>query len=403
MLIVQKYGGTSVGSIERIKKVAERVAATRAAGHKVAVVLSAMSGETNRLLSLAGEISARPDPRESDVLVATGEQVSIALLALALQEAGCPAVSLLGHQVGIETDAAHGRARIRAVETERLADALDDGRVAVVAGFQGVDERRNITTLGRGGSDTTAVAVAAALEADVCEVYTDVDGVYSADPRICPHAHKLDRIAYDEMLELASLGAKVLQIRSVEFAKRYAVPVHVRSSFADGDGTWVVQEDEGMEDVVVSGVTSDLDQAKITLQRVPDRPGLAAKLFSPIARDNIVVDMILQNASAGEKTDVTFTVPRGDLPRALERVRSAAGTVGAGAVVHDAEVAKVSIVGLGMRSHAGVAARMFEVLAAEGINIQMISTSEIKISIVIDAKYAELAVRVLHDAFIAPR
>ena len=403
MLIVQKYGGTSVGSIKRIKKVAERVAATRAAGHKVAVVLSAMSGETNRLLALAGEISARPDPRESDVLVATGEQVSIALLALALQEAGCPAVSLLGHQVGIETDAAHGRARIRAVGTGRLADTLDDGRVAVVAGFQGVDERRNITTLGRGGSDTTAVAVAAALEADVCEVYTDVDGVYSADPRICPHAHKLGRIAYDEMLELASLGAKVLQIRSVEFAKRYAVPVHVRSSFADGDGTWVVQEDEGMEDVVVSGVTSDLDQAKITLQRVPDRPGLAAKLFSPIARDNIVVDMILQNASAGEKTDVTFTVPRGDLPRALERVRSAAGTVGAGAVVHDAEVAKVSIVGLGMRSHAGVAARMFEVLAAEGINIQMISTSEIKISIVIDAKYAELAVRVLHDAFIAPR
>ena len=403
MLIVQKYGGTSVGSIERIKKVAERVAATHAAGHKVAVVLSAMSGETNRLLALAGEISARPDPRESDVLVATGEQVSIALLALALQEAGCPAVSLLGHQVSIETDAAHGRARIRSVGTERLADALDDGRVAVVAGFQGVDERRNITTLGRGGSDTTAVAVAAAIEADVCEVYTDVDGVYSADPRICPHAHKLDRIAYDEMLELASLGAKVLQIRSVEFAKRYTVPVHVRSSFAGGDGTWVVQEDEGMEDVVVSGVTSDLDQAKITLQRVPDRPGLAAKLFSPIARDNIVVDMILQNASAGEKTDVTFTVPRGDLPRALERVRSAAGTVGAGAVVHDAEVAKVSIVGLGMRSHAGVAARMFEVLAAEGINIQMISTSEIKISIVIDAKYAELAVRVLHDAFIAPR
>ena len=403
MLIVQKYGGTSVGSIERIKKVAKRVAATRAAGHKVAVVLSAMSGETNRLLSLAGEISARPDPRESDVLVATGEQVSIALLALALQEAGYPAVSLLGHQVGIETDAAHGRARIRAVQTERLTETLNNGSVAVVAGFQGVDEQRNVTTLGRGGSDTTAVAVAAALRADVCEVYTDVDGVYSADPRICPHAHKLDRIAYDEMLELASLGAKVLQIRSVEFAKRYAVPVHVRSSFADGDGTWVVQEDEGMEDVVVSGVTSDLDQAKITLQRVPDRPGLAAKLFSPIARDDIVVDMILQNASAGEKTDVTFTVPRGDLTRALERVRSAAGEVGAGAVVYDAEVAKVSIVGLGMRSHAGVAARTFEVLAAEGINIQMISTSEIKISIVIDAKYAELAVRVLHDAFITPR
>lgn len=400
MIIVQKYGGTSVGSIERLREVAKRVAATHDDGRDVAVVLSAMSGETNRLLALAAQLAERPDPRESDVLVSTGEQISVALLAMALKELGCPAVSLLGSQVRIETDAAYGRARIRSVQTSRLAGALHDGHVAVVAGFQGVDARRNITTLGRGGSDTTAVAVAAALKADVCEVYTDVDGVYSADPRICPRAHKLERIAYDEMLELASLGAKVLQIRSVEFAKRYGVPIHVRSSFSNSDGTWVVQEDERMEDVVVSGVTSDLDQAKITLQRIPDRPGLAAKLFSPIARDNIVVDMIIQNASADEKTDVTFTVPRGDMPRALERVNNIAGEIAAGGVVYDAEVAKVSIVGLGMRSHAGVASRMFEILAAEGINIQMISTSEIKISVVIDAKYAELAVRVLHDAFI---
>lgn len=400
MLIVQKYGGTSVGSIDRIREVAARVAATHAAGHQVAVVLSAMSGETNRLLSLARQIAEQPDARESDVLVSTGEQVSIALLAMALKEMGSPAVSLLGHQVQIETDAAYGRARIRHVRTPRLLQALQEGNIVVIAGFQGIDAQQNITTLGRGGSDTTAVAIAAATQADVCEIYTDVDGVYSADPRICPHAHKLERISYDEMLELSSLGAKVLQIRSVEFAKRYQVPVHVRSSFSPDEGTWLVQEDQSMEDVIVSGVTSDLDQAKITLMRVPDRPGLAAKLFTPIAQDNIVVDMIIQNASEDEKTDVTFTVPRGDVPKALERVKGAALEIGAGDVVSDVEVAKVSIVGLGMRSHAGVASRMFEVLAAEGINIQMISTSEIKISIVIDAKYAELAVRVLHDAFI---
>ncbi len=401
MLIVQKYGGTSVGSIDRIREVADRVAATRGAGHQVAVVLSAMSGETNRLLALARQITEQPDARESDVLVSTGEQVSIALLAMALKEKGSPAMSLLGHQVQIETDAAYGRARIKQVRTPRLLSALKDSTIVVIAGFQGVNAQQDITTLGRGGSDTTAVAIAAALRADVCEIYTDVDGVYSADPRICPQAHKLERISYDEMLELASLGAKVLQIRSVEFAKRYQVPVHVRSSFLPDEGTWLVPEDQSMEEVTVSGVTSDLDQAKITLIRVPDRPGLAAKLFTPIAQDNIVVDMIIQNASADEKTDVTFTVPRGDVHRALERVKNVVPEIGAEDVVYDTEVVKVSIVGLGMRSHAGVASRMFEVLAAEGINIQMISTSEIKISIVIAAKYAELAVRVLHDAFIS--
>ena len=401
MLIVQKYGGTSVGSIDRIREVAERVAATHDAGHQVAVVLSAMSGETNRLLALARQIAEQPDARESDVLVSTGEQVSIALLAMTLKARGIPAVSFLGHQVQIETDAAYGRARIKQVRTPRLSNALKDGHIVVIAGFQGVNVQQDITTLGRGGSDTTAVAIAAALQADVCEIYTDVDGVYSADPRICPQAHKLERISYDEMLELASLGAKVLQIRSVEFAKRYQVPVHVRSSFSPDEGTWLVPEDQSMEEVTVSGVTSDLDQAKITLLRVPDRPGLAAKLFAPIAQDNIVVDMIIQNASADEKTDVTFTVPRGDVHKALERVKDVAPEIGAEDVVSDTEVVKVSIVGLGMRSHAGVASRMFEVLAAEGINIQMISTSEIKISIVIAAKYAELAVRVLHDAFIS--
>jgi aspartate kinase len=401
MLVVQKYGGTSVGSVERIKEVAKRVAATRDAGHQVAVVVSAMSGETNRLLSLAKEIAAQPDERESDVLVSTGEQVSVALLAMALKALGYPAFSLLGHQVQIATDSAFGRARIKNIKTDRLLSALQKGQIVVVAGFQGVDAEDNITTLGRGGSDTTAVALAAAVKADVCEIYTDVDGVYSADPRICPHARKLNRVSYDEMLELASLGAKVLQIRSVEFAKRYQVPVHVRSSFSADEGTWLVQEDPSMEDVVVSGVTSDLDQAKITLQRVPDRPGLAAKLFTPIAHDNIVVDMIIQNASADGSTDLTFTVPKGDAQRALARVRALMPEIGAEGVTFDTEVAKVSIVGLGMRSHAGIAARMFQTLANEGINIQMISTSEIKISVVIDAKYTELAVRVLHDAFIS--
>ena len=402
MLIIQKYGGTSVGSVERIKGVAQRVAATKAAGHQVAVVVSAMSGETNRLLALAKEVSAWPDERESDVLVSTGEQVSVALLAMALKDMGYSAFSMLGHQVQIETDSAFGRARIKNINADRLLSALQDGHIVVVAGFQGVDADDNITTLGRGGSDTTAVALAAVTRADACEIYTDVDGVYSADPRICPQAKKLQRISYDEMLELASLGAKVLQIRSVEFAKRYQVPVHVRSSFSPDEGTWLVREEPNMEDVIVSGVTSDLDQVKVTVQHVPDRPGLAAKLFGPLAADNVVIDMIIQNASAEGYTDLTFTVPKGDAEKSLARVRAVAPELGAKGVVSDAAVAKVSIVGLGMRSHAGVAARMFDALSREGINIQMISTSEIKISVVIDAKYTELAVRVLHDAFVTP-
>ncbi|MCE2485158.1 MAG: aspartate kinase [Desulfurellaceae bacterium] len=402
MLIVQKYGGTSVGSSERIKAVARRIAETRDAGHQVAVVVSAMSGETDRLLGLARQVTDRPDAQASDLLVSTGEQVTVALLSMTLKDMGYPTQPLLGHQVEITTDSAFGRARIQRIATDRLTSALNDGAIVVVAGFQGVDADDNITTLGRGGSDTSAVAIAAVTRADVCEIYTDVDGVYTADPRICPRARKMQRISYDEMLELASLGAKVLQIRSVEFAKRHHVAVHVRSSFAPDTGTFLVEEEPSMEDVIVSGVTSDLNQAKITLLRVPDRPGLAAKLFGPIADDNIVVDMIIQNASAEGSTDLTFTVPQDDVQKALSRVAHIAEEIRAGGVTSDTQVAKVSIVGLGMRSHAGVASRMFQVLAREGINIQMISTSEIKISIVIEAKYRELAVRVLHDEFIAP-
>jgi aspartate kinase len=402
-LIVQKYGGTSVGSVERIREVARRVAAYHQQGHRLVVVVSAMAGETNRLLALARQVATHPSERESDALVASGEQVSAALLALALQDLGVKASSFLGHQVRISTDSAFGRARIRSINKERLLAALERGTIAVVAGFQGVDSDDNITTLGRGGSDTTGVALAAALAADLCEIYTDVDGVYTSDPRIVPHARKLERISFDEMLELSSLGAKVLHIRSVELAKRYKVPVHVRSSFADVEGTLVVEEDKPMEDILVSGIAHDRDQAKITLLRVPDRPGLAARLFGPIAAAGIVVDMIIQNASADGTTDLTFTVPRGDFDRALSLVKGQESTIGAHGIATDLNVAKVSIVGLGMRSHAGVAARMFDVLAAEGINIQMISTSEIKISIVVDEKYTELAVRALHDAFVAPR
>ena len=399
-LIVQKYGGTSVGSIERIRAVAQRVAATRAAGNQVIVVVSAMAGETNRLLKLAGELSPQPDAREVDVMLATGEQVSVALVAMALRDLGVPARSLLGHQISVTTDGVFGRARIKSIDAANMLQVVQDGGVAVVAGFQGVDAEQNITTLGRGGSDTSAVAMAAAVKADVCEIYTDVAGVYTTDPRICPNARKLERISFDEMLELASLGAKVLQIRSVEFAKRYSVPVHVRSSFTDEPGTWVVQEDPSMEEVLVSGVACELNEAKITLLRVPDRPGLATKIFTPIAKAHIVVDMIIQNASEEGFTDLTFTVPRTDYQKALAMVQEVAGGIGARGVTSDTSVAKVSVVGLGMRSHAGVAARMFEVLAREGINIQMISTSEIKVSVVIDAKYAELAVRVLHQALI---
>ena len=399
-LIVQKYGGTSVGSPERIRAVAQRVAATCAAGNHVVVTVSAIAGETNRLLALIHEVSPAPHAREVDVLLATGEQATVALLATALHDCGQPAQSFLGHQIRIETDSAFGKARIKSIDAEHLRDVVTRGQVAVVAGFQGVDADDNITTLGRGGSDTTAVAVAAALKADVCEIYTDVEGVFTTDPRICPDARKLARISFDEMLEMASLGAKVLQIRSVEFAKRYQVPLHVRSSFSEVEGTWVVPEESGMEDVLVSGVTLDRDETKITLVRVPDRPGLAARVFGPIAAANIVVDMIIQNASADGSTDLTFTVPRADFQSALAVVNQIARDIGAEKVTTDKDVAKVSIVGLGMRSHAGVASTMFEVLAKEGINIQMISTSEIKVSIVIDAKYAELAVRVLHEALV---
>jgi len=400
MLIVQKYGGTSVADVDRIRNVVGRIARTRSAGHEVVAVVSAMAGETNRLLALAKAAAQRPDERETDALIASGEQVTAALTALALHDAGVPAQSFLGHQIRIETDTAHGRARIRRIDVDGLRQAVGGGRVAVVAGFQGVSENGSITTLGRGGSDTSAVALAAALRADACEIYTDVDGVYTSDPRIVPGARKLARIAFDEMLELASLGAKVLQIRSVEFAKRYGVPLHVRSSFNDSEGTWVIEEDSSMEEVSVSGVTVDRDEAKLTLKNVPDRPGVAARLFGPIAAANIVVDMIIQNASADGTTDLTFTVPRADYDKARALVEQVAREIGAKGVASQLDVAKVSIVGLGMRTHAGIAARMFDVLASEGINVQMISTSEIKISVVIDAKYAELAVRALHDALI---
>jgi len=402
-LLVQKYGGTSVGSIERIQRVATKVAATRRAGHDVVVVVSAMAGETNRLIGLAHEISEFPDEREKDVLLASGEQVSVALLTLALKELGQPARSYLGHQVRIETDSAYGKARILSIDSTKIRQSLDAGEVVVVAGFQGVDEDDNITTLGRGGSDTSAVALAAFLNASACEIYTDVEGVFTTDPGICPDARKLARISYEEMIELASTGAKVLEIRSVEFAKKYAVPVHVRSTFADVEGTWLVPEEESMSDVLVSGVACDANEAKITLVRVPDRPGLAAQIFGPIADAHIVVDMIIQNASEDGTTDLTFTVPKADHKKARAIVETALPSLHAQGIRVDTDIAKISVVGVGMRTHAGVAAKMFEVLAREGINIEMISTSEIKISVVINAKYAELAVRALHEAFIGKR
>jgi aspartate kinase len=399
-LLVQKYGGTSVGSIERIKHVAAKVAAAKRAGHDLVVVVSAMAGETNRLIALAHEISDIPDEREADVLLASGEQVSVALLTLALKDAGQPARSFLGHQVRIATDNAYGKARILSIDSTKILLALKAGEVVVIAGFQGVDEDDNITTLGRGGSDTSAVALAAFLNAQACEIYTDVEGVYTTDPGICPEARKLARISYDEMIELASTGAKVLEIRSVEFAKKFSVPVHVRSTFAEVEGTWLVNEEDSMSDVLVSGVACDRNEAKITLQRVPDRPGLAAQIFGPIAEAHIVVDMIIQNVSEDGTTDLTFTVPKADHKKALAIVERTASTVNARGVKIDTDMAKISVVGVGMRTHAGVAAKMFEVLAREGINIEMISTSEIKISVVIEAKYTELAVRVLHEAFI---
>jgi aspartate kinase len=399
-LLVQKYGGTSVGSIDRIKQVAAKVAAAKRAGHDLVVVVSAMAGETNRLLALAHEISEIPDEREKDVLLASGEQVSVALLTLALKEAGLPARSFLGHQVRIATDNAYGKARILSIDSTKILLALKAGEVVVIAGFQGVDEDDNITTLGRGGSDTSAVALAAFLSAQACEIYTDVEGVYTTDPGICPDARKLARISYEEMIELASTGAKVLEIRSVEFAKKFSVPVHVRSTFAAVEGTWLVNEEASMSDVLVSGVTCDRNEAKITLLRVPDRPGLAAQIFGPIADAHIVVDMIIQNVSEDGTTDLTFTVPKADHKKALAIVEKTAAAVNAKGVKIDTDMAKISVIGVGMRTHAGVAAKMFEVLAREGINIEMISTSEIKISVVIETKYTELAVRVLHEAFI---
>ena len=399
-LLVQKYGGTSVGSIERIKQVAAKIARAKRTGDDVVVVVSAMAGETNRLLGLAQEISEIPDEREKDVLLASGEQVSVALLTLALRELGYPARSYLGHQVRIETDRAYGKARILSIDSAKILHAISAGEVVVVAGFQGVDEDDNITTLGRGGSDTSAVALAAFLNAQACEIFTDVDGVFTTDPGICPSARKLARISYDEMIELASTGAKVLEIRSVEFAKKFAVPVHVRSTFSDAEGTWLVSEEDSMTDVLVSGVACDKNEAKITLVRVPDQPGLAARIFGPIADAHIVVDMIIQNASEDGTTDLTFTVPKADHKKALRIMEKTLPEVHAKGIKVDTDIAKVSVVGVGMRTHAGVAAKMFEVLAAEGINIEMISTSEIKISVVIDAKYSELAVRVLHEAFI---
>jgi aspartate kinase len=400
-LIVQKYGGTSVGSVERIRAVADKIAQVRTKGHQTVVVVSAMAGETNRLFKLAEQLSDSPHPRETDVLVATGEQVSAALLAIRLRALGHPTVSFLAHQLKILTDARHGQARIKSVECPRILQALREGHIVVVAGYQGIDEQGDVTTLGRGASDLTAVALAAVLRASICEIYTDVDGVYTADPNICPKARRLNRISYDEMLEMAGLGAKVLQLRSVELARRYRVPLVVRSSFRnDSEGTWVGEEDTTMEDVLVSGVTLDNNQSKITVSGVQDRPGLAARIFGPIADAGIVVDMIIQNASADGRADMTFTVARGDLQRALELIRMLASEIGATGIRYQDQVAKVSIVGVGMRTHAGVAARMFQVLAAEGINIEMIATSEIKISVVVNTKYGELAMRALHDSFL---
>jgi aspartate kinase len=398
-LIVQKYGGTSVGDPERIKNVARRCLAAQRAGHDIVVVVSAMSGETNRLLKLVAQISDTPSEREQDVVLATGEQVSIGLMAMAIQAQGGKATSFLGGQCRIVTDSTFSKARIKSIDGEKLHDSLKKGHIAVVAGFQGVDEEGNVTTLGRGGSDTTAVAIAAAIKAQACEIYTDVDGVYTTDPNVCPLARKLDRISYEEMLELASLGAKVLQIRSVEFAMKYKVPLWVKSSFSDDPGTLVCEEDDAMEDVLVSGIACDKNEAKIAVRGVPDQPGVAAKIFGALDEKNISVDLIVQNVSKDGKTDLTFTVGRTDLAKAKEAIRDVVKGIRADTFETDDQIAKVSIIGVGMRNHSGVAAKMFQVLASEGINIQAISTSEIRVSCVIHSKYTELAVRTLHTAF----
>ena len=399
-LIVQKYGGTSVGSPERIGAVAKKVIGWRDKGNSVIVVVSAMSGETNRLLELAAAITDTPAPRELDVLLATGEQVTIALLSMALERRGCAARSYTGGQVRIRTDSVHNKARIREIDDKRMQADLDAGRVVVVAGFQGVDELGNITTLGRGGSDTTAVALAAALKADECQIYTDVDGVYTTDPRVEPKARRLDRITFEEMLEMASLGSKVLQIRSVSFAGRYNVPLRVLSSFEEGEGTLITYEDETMEQALISGIAFNRDEAKLTILGVPDTPGVAHQLLGPIAAANIEVDMIIQNvAPDGATTDFTFTIHRNDYKKALDILNKTAGELRAREVSGDDSIVKISLVGVGMRSHAGIASTMFETLAKEGVNIRMISTSEIKVSVVVDEKYLELGVRALHEAF----
>jgi len=398
-LIVQKYGGTSVGSPQRIAQVADKVVDYRRQGHDIVVVVSAMSGETDRLIKLARELNDRPCARELDVLLATGEQVTIALLSIALEQRGCAARSYTGAQVHILTDSAHNKARIKDIDGARVHKDLAEGRVVVVAGFQGVDCDGNITTLGRGGSDTTAVALAAALKADECQIYTDVDGVYTTDPRVVPQARRLDRLTFEEMLEMSSLGAKVLQIRSVEFASKYNVPIRVLSSFEAGNGTLITSEEGAMEQALISGIAFNRDEAKLTIMGVPDQPGIAYRILGPIAAANIEVDMIIQNVGADGLTDFTFTVHRNDYDKALETLQQTAQQLGAREVAGDKAIVKVSVVGMGMRSHAGIASTMFQALAAERINIRMISTSEIKISVVVDEKYLELAVRSLHAAF----
>ncbi len=400
-LYVQKFGGTSVGSITRIQAVADKVAAFREKGHQMVVVVSAMSGETNRLISLAQEIQDTPDPRELDVLVSTGEQVTIALLCMALKKRGWDACSFTGGQVRILTDNSHTKARIQHIDVERIRNNLDAGRVVVVAGFQGIDEAGNITTLGRGGSDTTGVALAAALKADECQIYTDVDGVYTTDPRVVASARRLNQITFEEMLEMASLGSKVLQIRAVEFAGKYSVPLRVLSSFEDGPGTLITLDEEHptMEQPIVSGIAFNRDEAKVTVIGVPDTPGVASRLLAPIGDNNIEVDVIVQNVAADNTTDLTFTVHRNDMDKTVTVLQKVAEELGAREVASDDKIAKVSIVGVGMRSHAGVASSMFKALASDNINIQMITTSEIKISVVIEERYLELAVRSLHSAF----
>ena len=398
-LIVQKFGGTSVADLERIRNVAHRTAKSFDNGNDVVVILSAMAGVTDGLIEKANQITGDPDKRELDVLLATGEQETAALLAMTLQSMNYPARSLLGFQAEVRTDCAFGNARIVNIDASRIKEFLGERCIVVVAGFQGCDPNGNITTLGRGGSDTSAVAIAAALEADSCEIYTDVDGIYTTDPNICPKARKLEKISYEEMLEMASLGAKVLQIRSVEFAAKYNVPIHVRSSFSEEEGTMVVNEDTDMESLVVSGVTCEKHEARIVLKNIPDIPGIAAKVFTPVANEGIVVDMIIQGTRTEGKNDLTFTVPRKDFDRAMEIEKKVGADIGADEVLGDNDIAKVSVIGVGMKNHSGVASKMFSTLADEGINIRLISTSEIRISCVIDEKYAELAVRALHSAF----